>query len=121
MYEYTMRKSYPFVVGVPAPVFSNSYIYIITNCIMNTEQTSKSIFTYHNLYFIYLTPAYSYAANLTFTWHIFFLFAMNFILLARDKTKKYLQISHRIINHQTFLGSLHYRRSTHTGPMPPFQ
>ena len=33
----------------------------------------------------------------------FFLFAMNFILLARDKTKKYLSISHRIINYQTFL------------------
>ena len=32
----------------------------------------------------------------------FFLFAMNFILLARDKTKKYLPISQRIINYQTF-------------------
>ena len=28
---------------------------------------------------------------------------MNFILLARDKTKKSIPISHRIINYQTFL------------------
>ena len=80
----------------------------------------KTIHIHNNLYFIYLTPAYFYATHLTFFWHYFFLFAMAFISLARNKAKKYLPISHRIINYQTFFG-LHYCISTHIGPMPPFQ
>ena len=37
---------------------------------------------------------------------IFFLFVMNIFLLARDKTKKYLPISHRIIHCQTYLACI---------------
>ena len=30
VFEYTLRKTYPYVASVPGPMFSNSYIYIIT-------------------------------------------------------------------------------------------
>ena len=62
------------------------------------------IYTHNNLYFIYLTPALFHSMQhiWLFLGTIFFLFAINFILLTRNKTKKDLPISHRIINYQTF-------------------
>ena len=42
-----------------------------------------------------------YAVHLTFLWHNFF-FVMNFILPARDKTKKYLPVSQRKTSNQNF-------------------
>ena len=88
MFEYTVRKNYSFVASVSAPIFLNSYMYI-------------------NIIFLsILTPGYSCPTPSLFFGVIYFLFAMNFILLTRKKTKKYLPISHRIKNYQPFLGSI---------------
>ena len=84
MFEYTLRKNYPFFAGVPVPMFSNSCIYIITYILLNT-----CLFSVQHIWLFVDT--------------IFFLFAINFILLlARDKTKKYLPTSQRIIKYLIF-------------------
>ena len=76
----------------------------------------------YNLYFIYLTiwsilSASFYAAHGA----IAFLFAVNLILLAREKTKKYLIIFHRVrvINYQTFIACfIIYNSFRATAPVP---
>ena len=70
MFEYTLRKNYPFVAGVPVPMFLNSCIYIVAYILLNTLFSMQYIWLFLDT--------------------IFFVFAMNFIVLARDKTKKYL-------------------------------
>ena len=67
-------------------MFSNSCIYITTYNLLNACLFSMQ--------YIWL-----------FLDTIFFLFAMNFVLLARDKTKKYFLISQRIINCNKLLAS----------------
>ena len=89
VYEYTLRNNYPFLACPCTNIFKQLYIHIIAYIL------------------IYLAPALFLCKNLfDFSLAQFLIFAINFILLVRNKTKKYLPVSHRIINYHTFLACI---------------